>query len=65
MWAASCDFDPRFVKPNAVRADAMSATRPGSSSASHPRHMPVSRAARLNADRSGKFSYAQSAGQLF
>jgi hypothetical protein len=24
MWAASCDFDPRFVKPNAVRAVAMS-----------------------------------------
>jgi hypothetical protein len=25
MWAASCDFDPRFVKPNVVRAVAMSA----------------------------------------
>ena len=35
----------------------MSATRPVSSSASHARHMPVSRAARLHADRSGKFFF--------
>jgi hypothetical protein len=45
MWAASCDSDPHFVKPNAVGAVAMSATRPVSSNASHGRHMPESRAA--------------------
>jgi hypothetical protein len=62
MCAVNCDFDPRFVKPGidkAVRAVAMSATRPVSSSASNARHMPDSRAVRLHADRSGKFSFAQ------
>lgn len=37
----------------------MSATQAVSSSASHARHRPVSRAARLHADRSAKISYAQ------
>jgi hypothetical protein len=59
MCAANRDFDPRFVKPGLKHCPRGNVRHPAGFVQCLPcAHLHVSRAARLPADRSRKFSYA-------
>jgi hypothetical protein len=65
MCAANRDFDPRFVKPGLKRGSRGNVRHPAGFVQCLPRaHLRVSRSARLQADRSRKFSYAQEGGPV-